>query len=226
MEKSIHFTQAYINFFERLSLNNNKDWFHAHKTEYENEVKKPFEKFVAQLILEISKHENLGNIQAKQCISRINRDIRFSKDKSPYNLYLNAFISPFGSKDKSFPGLFIHFAPDMVGIMGGCYSPSTEQTGAIRTHIKHNLSEFEGYYSNKFFFEKFGDIQGESIKRIPPELKDIAKLEKLILNKQWFFVAEREPDLLLSENLLAEIMDYYFEAKPLNDFFKQAIKKA
>lgn len=219
-----YFTQDFIDFFKHLSENNNKDWFQHHKTEYITNVKITFENFVDQLILEISKHENLGNIEAKQCISRINKDIRFSKDKSPYNLYLNAFISPFGSKDKSFPGLFIRFAPDMVGIMGGCYCPSKEQTSAIRIHIKNNLSEFENYHSNKSFFEKFGRIQGESLKRIPVELNEISKLEKLILNKQWFFVAEREPELLLSEKLLFEIMEYYFAAKPLNDFLKQAIK--
>lgn len=219
-----YFNTEFIDFFKQLSVNNNKDWFHAHKSEYETNVKIPFENFVTQLIFEISKYENLDNIQAKQCIGRINKDIRFSKDKSPYNSHLNAFISPFGSKDKSFPGLFIRFAPDMVGIMGGCYCPSKEQTSAIRNHIKNNLSEFEDYYSNKSFFEKFGQIQGESIKRISVELNKISKLEKLILNKQWFFVTERAPELLLSENLLNEVMGYYLTAKPLNDFFKQAIK--
>lgn len=207
-----------------MSENNNKDWFHAHKTEYETNVKIPFKNFVTQLIIEVSKHENLGNIQAKQCIGRINKDIRFSKDKSPYNLHLNAYISPFGSKDKSFPGLLIRFAPYTLGIMGGCYCPSKEQTSAVINQIKNNLSEFEDYYSNKSFFEKFGHIQGESMKRIPVELNEISKLEKLILNKHWFFVAEREPELLLSENLLSEVMGYYFTAKPLNDFFKRAIK--
>ncbi|WP_437398750.1 DUF2461 domain-containing protein [Flagellimonas lutimaris] len=220
----IYFSHEYIRFFEQLSLNNNKDWFHTHKKDYETFVKIPFENFVSRLTKEISKHEVLGTIQAKQCISRINRDIRFSKDKPPYNLHLNAFITPFGSKDKSFPGLFIRFAPDMVGIMGGCYCPSKEQINAIRDHITENLSAFENLYSNKSFFEKFGNIKGETMKRIPIELKEISELEKLILNKQWYFVAEREPELLLGENLLEKVMEYYFIAKPLNDFFKQALK--
>ncbi|MCX2681321.1 DUF2461 domain-containing protein [Galbibacter sp. EGI 63066] len=219
-----YFDKNFSDFFVQLATNNNKEWFHAHKKDYETFVKIPFENFVTQLILEISKHESLGNIQAKQCIGRINRDIRFSKDKSPYNLHLNAFISPYGSKDKSFPGLFLRFAPDMVGIMGGCYRPSKEQTSAIRNHIKNNLSEFEDCYSNNFFYEKYGDIKGETIKRIPVEFKEISKLEKLILNKQWFFVAERTPELVLSENLLPDIMEYYFAAKPLSEFFKKALK--
>ena len=219
-----YFNKNLGDFFVQLAANNNKEWFHAHKKDYETFVRVPFENFVSQLIKEISKHEDLGTIQAKQCISRINKDIRFSKDKSPYNLHLNAFITPFGSKDKSYPGLFIRFAPDMVGIMGGCYCPSKEQTNAIRNHIINNLAKFENHHSNKSFFERFGQIQGESMKRIPTELNEISKLEKLILNKQWYFVIEREPELLLRENLLSEIMEYYFAAKPLNDFFKQALK--
>jgi uncharacterized protein (TIGR02453 family) len=219
-----YFNKNFGDFFVRLAANNNKDWFHTHKKDYETFVKIPFENFVSQLIEEISKHENLGTIQAKQCISRINKDIRFSKDKSPYNLHLNAFITPFGSKDKSYPGLFIRFAPHMVGIMGGCYCPSKEQINAIRNYITDNLLAFENLYSNKSFFEKFGNIKGDTLKRIPVELKEISKLEKLILNKQWYIVAERGPELLLSENLLEEVMEYYFTAKPINDFFKQAIK--
>ena len=220
------FTQLYTDFFRQLAKNNNKEWFLAHKAEYEKDVKRPFENFVKQLIAEISKHENLDKIQTKQCIGRINRDIRFSKDKSPYNLHVNAFISPYGRKDKSYPGFFIRFSADMVGVMGGCLSHSKEQINAIREHIENNLSEFESLYSDKTFCHKFGKIHGESIKRIPQELKEIAKQEKLILNKQWYFVTEREPEWMLSENLLNEIMEYYLVAKPLNDFFKKALKTA
>ncbi len=219
-----YFNKNFGDFFVQLAANNNKEWFHAHKKDYETFVKVPFENFVSQLIKEISKHEDLGTIQAKQCIGRINKDIRFSKDKSPYNLHLNAFITPFGSKDKSFPGLFIRFSSDMVGIMGGCYRPSREQIYAIRKHITENLAVFENLHSNRTFFEKFDHLKGEALKRIPVELNEVSKLEKLVLNKQWYFVAERESELLLGENLIEEFMEYYFAAKPLNDFFKQAIK--
>jgi uncharacterized protein (TIGR02453 family) len=218
-----YFDSNFIDFFVQLSANNNKEWFHAHKNRYETFVKAPFEKFVTALLAAISKHENLNGITAKECILRINRDIRFSKDKSPYNTHVTAFVSKGGGKDKSIPGLYLRFAPDMVGIMGGCYSPSSEQLYAIRNHIKNHLSEFESLYSNKTFFQKFENIKGEAIKRVPEDLKPTAGVEKLILNKQWYFVAERETALLFSKNLLHEIMGYYFAAKPLNDFLRDAI---
>jgi len=220
-----YFQEEFKEFFNQLSINNNKEWFHANKTEYETHVKIPFEKFVNQLIIQISKHEDLKGITAKQCIGRIHKDIRFSKDKTPYNTHINAFISPAGSKDKSIPGLFLRFSPEMIGIMCGAYCPSKQQTERIRKHIANNLSKFESLHSQKKFYYTFGEIKGETIKRIPEQWKEVCKLEKLILNKQWYFVAEREPEIFENENLIEEIMNYYIVAKPLNDFLKIAIKQ-
>ena len=219
-----YFKREFIDFFNKLSGNNNKEWFHAHKSDYGNFVKTPFEKFISDFIAKISMHENLNGITARDCILRINRDIRFSNDKSPYNLYVTAFVSQGGRKDKTIPGIFLRFAPDMVGIMGGCYGPSNEQINYIRSYIADNLSEFKACYTNTNFTEKFDSIKGEAIKRIPEEIKIISEQEKLILNKQWYFVTEQKASILFSANLLDEIMSYYYAAKPLNDFLKQAIK--
>lgn len=83
-----YFTQEYIDFFKYLSNNNHKEWFHDNIKRYENNIKKPFLNFVTSLIEEVSKIDDEVNLDAKKCISRINRDIRFSKDKTPYNLHL------------------------------------------------------------------------------------------------------------------------------------------
>ncbi len=219
------FTNKFQTFFNTLSKNNNTEWFHAHKNEYETHVKKPFEKLVGGLIGEISKHEDLGAITPKNCILRINKDVRFSKDKSPYNTHVTAFISKAGGKDKSIPGLFLRLSSDSVGIMGGCYAPNTLQISQIRTHIQENFKTFQNLKSNKEFVKKYGSIQGESIKRIPENLVSVAKEEPQILNKQWYFVAETNSTLLHEPKLLTNLMDYYFAAKPMNDFLLKAITK-
>lgn len=219
------FTNNFQSFFNNLSLNNNTEWFHANKTEYETHVKKPFEKLVEGLIEEISKHEDLGLITPKDCILRINKDVRFSKDKSPYNTHVTAFISKAGSKDKSIPGLFLRLSADSVGIMGGSYGPNTLQISQIRTHIQENLKTFQNIKSNKEFAKKYGSIQGESIKRIPENLVLVAREEPQILNKQWYFVAETNSTLLHDPKLITTLMDYYFAAKPMNDFLLNAITK-
>ena len=85
-----YFSPAFGSFFTGLSANNNKEWFDANRKTYEAEVKKPFAAFVEEMILRMSKHEPEIGIKPTDAISRINKDIRFSKDKTPYNTHVSA----------------------------------------------------------------------------------------------------------------------------------------
>lgn len=164
-----YFTEDFITFFQELTANNHKDWFHTHKKRYETSVKKPFEMFTGAIIQEIQKHDSSLKIEPKECILRINRDVRFAKDKSPYNVHYTAFISSGGRKDKSIPGIFLRFAPDRIGIMGGCFGPSKEQLHSIRTAISTDQGVFRSLLENSDFVNTFGTIQGDVMKRIPKE---------------------------------------------------------
>ncbi|GAA4275164.1 DUF2461 domain-containing protein [Aquimarina gracilis] len=218
-----YFTKDFIDFFAALANNNHKDWFHANKKRYETSVKNPFEKFVEAMIQEIQKHDSNVQIGPKECILRINRDIRFSKDKSPYNLHYTAFISRGGRKDKSIPGIFLRFSPEMIGIMGGCFGPSKEQLQKIRTVISENPTAFRKLIENKDFVKKFGAIKGDKMKRIPKEWQEVCKKEPLIANKQFYFVAEETPDLITSNTLVDELMNYWKVMGPVNEFLTKAI---
>lgn len=219
-----YFTSEFISFFKDLELNNNTDWFHANKKRYEPDVKKPFIAFIGDLITEIRKYEPALNIEAKDCILRINKDVRFSKDKSPYNLYYTAFVSKGGRKDKSIPGIYLRFAPDMIGIMGGFYGGSNEQIASIRSRIVAEPKKFEALIKEKLFVDAFDTVQGEAIKRVPAELKLAAESQSLVLNKQWYVIARRKPELMLSDGLMNEMMNYYKIMKPLNEFLIGAIR--
>ena len=220
-----YFTSDFIEFFKDLATNNHRDWFHENKKRYEKSVKNPFTNFLKDLIIEIQKYDKELNIEPKDSILRINRDIRFSKDKSPYNLHYTAFISRGGKKDKSIPGLFLRFSPEEIGIMAGSYGGSKEQLLGIRNTIQSDLKQFKLIYSNKKLIAKFGTIQGEEHKRIPKEFQVSHKKEPLIAKKQFYLVAMRETELLTSDNLITEIMEYWHTAKPLNDFLTNAIKQ-
>ena len=159
-----YFTEDYLNFFKDLAKNNNKEWFQSQRKRYEASVKKPLAIFVTDLISEVSKHEEI-NLLAKDCVSRINRDIRFSKDKTPYNLQMNAFVSKGGKKDKSIPGLYVRLGPEMLGIMGGSYGPEKHQLEAIRMDLMNNGDAFNKLISEQKFKSRFGVIQGEKMKR-------------------------------------------------------------
>ena len=93
-----YFTQDFLDFFKELAANNHKDWFHANKKRYEASVKDPFKLFVQDMIDKAAKVDGRFAGEAKNAIFRINRDIRFSKDKSPYKLQMGAVISPGGKR--------------------------------------------------------------------------------------------------------------------------------
>ena len=105
----------FIQFYKDLAANNNRDWFHGNKKRYEQTVKKPFQNFVTSLINAFKEIEPTTEMTAKQAIFRINRDIRFSKDKTPYKLHASAAISTTNKKDYANPkGIYIEINPDFI----------------------------------------------------------------------------------------------------------------
>ncbi len=218
-----YFTEDFSAFFKELASNNNKDWFHANKKRYQASIKEPFEVFVGAMIQQIQIYDRDLEIGPKDCILRINRDIRFSTDKSPYNLHYTAFISRGGRKDKSIPGIFLRLSPEMIGIMGGCFGPSKEQLHKIRTNIRNNPAAFQKLLENRDFVEKFGEIKGDKMKRIPKEWQETFEKEPLIANKQFYFVAEESPGLITSNVLVDELMHYWKIMRPINEFLTKAI---
>lgn len=218
-----YFSQQYVDFFKDLSNNNNKEWFHNNKKRYENNVKKPFLNFVIALIEEISKIDNEVNLDAKKCISRINRDIRFSKDKTPYNLHLNAHITKGDPKNNPYPIIAIRFGGFEAGIMSGHFMPSKERLLNIRNIIKDNTNDFKELYSNEMFIQKFGKVQGDANKRIPIEFKETFKTEPLIANKQFYYLSEQKPDFITKNNLMSTIIEHWKCAKPLNEFITKEL---
>jgi len=219
-----YFTKDFLDFFKELAANNHKEWFHDNKKRYEASVKNPFRKFLEDLFDEIKKHDKEFKVEAKDCIARINRDIRFAKDKTPYNLHYTAFAGRGGKKRKDIPGIFLRFGPEETGIMGGCYMPSKEQLAGIRKTISSNIPKFNKLISEKDFVAKFGDILGEEHKRIPLEFRVAHEKEPLIARKQFYYMAQREPKLVLSKDLIGEIMSYWHSARPVNEYLIKAIQ--
>lgn len=221
-----YFNNAFIKFFKELSKNNKTEWFNENRKTYEKEVKEPFSFFVEEMIQRIrKKYEPEIKIKLSDAIMRINKDIRFSKDKTPYNTHVSANISLFGKKDKSYPGFYFQFSHDKIMIYGGVYMVETSTLKILRNHIAENLKDFAAAYNDKNFKEKFGVIQGEKHKRVPEEFQSTAVKEPLIANKQFYYMAELKPDLLINNELPDKLMEYYLAGKKLNDFLKSAFKK-
>jgi len=207
----------FLPFLKDLKKNNNRDWFHANKKRYEVAVKKPMLHFVSDLVTQLKKIDEDIVVEPKKCLGRINRDIRFSKDKTPYNIRFFAHVTK-GEKTDLLPVIAFRFGGKDAGIMAGFYSPNKDRLKSIRDKIKADPKTFKKLYSAKKFKEKFGTIQGEANKRIPKEYQELFEKESLIANKQFYYVTEFKPNIVLQDDLLKFVIDYWKAAKPLNDF--------
>lgn len=216
------FSQDFLDFFKELAANNNKDWFDANRKRYEKNIKDTFKTFVEKVILELKKIEPDMTVEAKDVIFRINRDIRFSKDKSPYKLHASAHISKFGKKVTSAGGLYFEFGPEKMAIASGIYEAEKETIADIRNHIVNNLDRFSKLVTDKNFVQTFGEIKGEKAKRIDKELQAAADAQPLIYNKQWYYWVEFKPETILQKDLVEILLHHYKTALPLNDFFVEA----
>lgn len=217
-----YFNTSFLEFFKELAKNNTTAWFNQNRQTYEKEVKKPFFFFVEEMISRIQKYEPEVQIKPSDAIMRINKDIRFSKDKTPYNTHVAANISVYGKKDKSYPGFYFQLSPESIKIFGGAYMVENTTLQNIRKYIAQNQKSFSAAYNDTLFKEKFGEIQGEQNKRIPIDFLTVSEKEPLILNKQFYYSASLKIDIITSDELSHHLMEFYLAGKKINDFLKLA----
>jgi uncharacterized protein (TIGR02453 family) len=221
-----YFKQGFLDFYKELAANNNKDWFDANRKRYEEFVKKPFVAFVQAFIDEVAKEiPTYKELTASECIFRINRDIRFSKDKTPYKLFSSAVIAPNGKKSHSIHGIYFELNPEAIRIYGGIYEIDKESLLQLREGIAVNTKAFRSIIEAPVFKDHFGEIRGDKNKILPAELKSAAEKEPLLFNKQFYVMTELPAELITSDKLL-ETLRYSFETiKPLEQFFNQYIQR-
>ncbi len=217
-----HFTNEYLKFFNELNNNNNKDWFDVNRKRYTNYVREPFINFTTDLIANISLDDNI-TMQAKDAMFRINRDIRFSKNKTPYKSNLGAFITSRTKKDNYFPGFYFEIGSFGITIAGGIYEADKNHVLSFRTYIANNLEEFQEHCQDKNFIKYYGFLRGEKNKILPKEFKDLVPTEPLIANKQLYYIANIDKKMITSDKLLDHLLEYYYAAKPMKDFLTKAV---
>ncbi len=220
------FQKDFLDFFIELAPNNHKDWFDANRKRYETSVKEPFKDFVTHLIQKLAAKDPLfKDLEAKDCIFRINRDIRFAKDKQPYKLMVSAVIAPEGKKSKAVNGVYFEFGPEHVRVYGGVYEIDKDDLLTVREAIAADPAKFRKAYENPTFKKVFGEIRGEKNKIVPKELREAAEKEPLILNKQWYFFKQFDAETVLSDKLDKIILDCYEAGRPVEAFFNEIIKR-
>jgi len=212
-------SEAYYEFLIDLTLNNQKTWFDENRKRYERDVKKPFEQFVSQLIDAVSSVDGrYGGLEPKDVIFRINRDIRFAKDKTPYKTNRSCLIAIGGRRKMQPGGLYLELGPEHCGIYSGWYMPDREQLLRIREHLAANMDRAKAILAEPSFVEVFGEIRGEAQKRIPSHLKEAGEAFPLIYNTQFYVMHEIEPERSLEPDFIPYIIDCWKAIEPWNAF--------
>jgi uncharacterized protein (TIGR02453 family) len=139
-----------LQFLKQLKKNNNKAWFDANRKKYEA-AKADFASLIQIIIDNFCRTDTtLSSLSAKDCLFRINRDVRFAKDKSPYKTNFGASINTGGKKSFK-AGYYLHIEPGNSFVGGGLYDPFPDILKKVRQEIDYNFEEFKNIISNKKF---------------------------------------------------------------------------
>ena len=211
-----------LEFLSKLSKNNNREWFEKNRSTYEN-TKTNFKVFVDDLILSTSKFDPaIKNLESKNCIFRINRDVRFSKNKSPYKNNFGASISPGGKKSFS-AGYYIQIQPGESFIAGGMWQPPAPQINAIRQEIDYHSNEFKKIISAKEFKKLFGILSEEDKLKSAPKGYDKMHPEiELLKHRSYIVVHPFKDSEVLSKDFLKNCCNTMKAMHPLNIFLRRA----
>jgi uncharacterized protein (TIGR02453 family) len=208
-----------LDFLTAIKCNNNRDWFIANRPMY-LDARDNFETFVQKIIDEIVFFEPImKGLEAKSCVFRINRDIRFSNDKSPYKSHFGAFIVQGGKKNgDKFAGYYFHVEPGKSIMAGGAYTPPTPWLSAIREKISDRPDEFIKITDNKDFKKYFGEIDGDKLKTVPKGYPKDHPYIELLKFKSYLVVNEASDKKVLSKDFFDNVISVFRAMKPLNDF--------
>ena len=221
-----YFDNDFISFFKGLAAKNTKDYFDANRKIYIKKVKEPFQSLIMDAAAALSKYDpKMKELQLKNAMFRINRDIRFSKDKSLYKLHMGAVISPYGRKDMQYPGLYLHLGIGDTHMGGGMYMPDKDNLAKIRQAIIKDSKGLEKALNTKEFKRLYGNLaEADKNKILPKPFKEYGDDHPLLFNKQFYYMAHYEDEnFALREDLLDVLVDHYAAGHELNQWFKKAL---
>jgi uncharacterized protein (TIGR02453 family) len=208
-----------LDFLKNLKVNNNREWFNANRKLYD-EAKEDYESFIQAIIDEIVKFDPiLKGLEVKSCTYRLNRDIRFSPDKTIYKTHLGAFIVKGGKKNgDKFAGYYVHVEPGGSMIAGGAYLPPSHWLSAIREKINDDGDKLVRITKDKESVANFKELEGETLKTAPKGYPKDHKYIELLRMKS-FLVSRMISDKdICSQTGFDTIIKGCKAMKPLNDF--------
>ncbi len=222
MNNSATISPATLDFFTQIQDNNNKEWFEVNKKSWEA-VKENYALFMGQLQDKIVEIDTILIKEPKKYVSRINRDFRFTPDKSPYR---NHIFSLFGRDDnEKSPRFYIQIQPNNTFIAAGLWSPESDTLKKVRQEIDYNSSELHTVLNTVSFKDYYGTMTGESLSR-PPQGYDASNPNvELLKLKQYIVRKTFSDDFVTSPDFMDELVKAYKEVMPLLNFLSVAISE-
>lgn len=206
-----------LTFLKELRKHNTREWFTENKKRYEK-ARKEFSQLIDATADELSLTDA---IEAKK-IFRINRDVRFSKDKSPYKQNLSGYFTRASAARRG--GYFISLEPGGKSVVGGgFYAPEKEDLLRIRREFETDISEIEKITSNKNFVKHFGALRGESLKSAPRDFDKEHPNIKWIRMKQFYAFREFTDKEVLDPSFPKEVMSTYLAIRPFFDYMSDVL---
>lgn len=218
---------ATLQFLKALDKNNNKAWFDAHRKQYDA-AKLNFAELTQQVITQFGKKEpSIALLQPKECVFRINRDVRFSKNKAPYKNNMGASIKA-GGKKSLLAGYYIHLEPGGKSFVGGgLYMPDAAIVGKVRQEIDYNYKTFLRIVENKKFIAQYGGLdfsEGLSLVREPKGYEKENPAIKYLKLKSWIATSPLSDTALQDKNLATQLTKAFEYLQPLITFLNEALE--
>ena len=211
-----------LQFLEELKQNNNRAWFQDNKERYDA-LRQGFIDEVQELIGRISLFDpEVAGLEAKDCLFRIYRDIRFSPDKTPYKIHFAAYIAQ-GGRSSERSGYYIHLEPGNCMLSGGVWCPPPALLKKLRQDIYDHIEEFAAILEDSVFKTTFPVLEGEMLKRMPAGYPADSPYDYILKHKDFSVVAVKPDSFFCKKGWIEQAVDCYKLLLPFNRFLNYTV---
>jgi uncharacterized protein (TIGR02453 family) len=207
-------------FLKELSKHNNRDWFTANKDRYLTELNS-MELFAESLLREMNKHDVIETATGKKSLHRIYRDVRFSKNKTPYNTHWGG---SFKRATKARRGsYYFHLSPGSSFIACGFWGPEPKDLKRLRDEFSYDDKPIRKIISSKSFISTFGALQGDQLKTCPQGYEPTSKAIDLLRYKQFLVIKQFKDKEVLAPDFVKNVAGVYKKIRPFLDYMSEVL---
>jgi uncharacterized protein (TIGR02453 family) len=217
------FSTGTLSFLRRLKRNNRREWFNAHREEYERDVRDPMIAVIERLAVDLRSFAPDLVASPKRSLYRIYRDIRFSEDKKPYKTHVAAVFPCRDLPKHEGAGMYFHVAPDGVWVGGGLWAPQTPQLQIIREHVASNHRRLRAIVTAPAFRKTVGALEGDRLQRVPRGFPKDHEAAEYLKHRQFLAGAEFPAAFATSPKFYRGLVGVFRSISPLVRYLNEAL---